>query len=191
MEWFWLDFIWFSDMPWYNVLVDKSIPELVTPHLTIYLDTPVDVCMKNIKARGRVSCSSFTQHPGTPSSKMTWILNSIKRKKITDKTSLNNENNERTKHYTWRSQKYLSFLPLSPLSLSHAKKSTSKFYFQEEEKGKNFTPALLESIESVYRNSFLPRQKLTHEVLELDWSTPGDEMDMDVVGTSRGLGKGS
>lgn len=37
---------------YYNDYRDNSICELLRPHITIYLDAPVDVCMKRIKARG-------------------------------------------------------------------------------------------------------------------------------------------
>jgi NADH dehydrogenase (ubiquinone) 1 alpha subcomplex subunit 10 len=91
-------------MPWYTDLVDNSLCALLRPHVTVYLDTPVDVCMKNTKAKGRV-----------------------------------------------------------------------------EEQGKNFSEAYLSAIEAGYKNVFLPRQRLTHEVMEIDWSVVGDEMDMDVI----------
>lgn len=91
-------------MPWYNDLVDNSVCNLLRPHVTVYLDAPVDVCMKNTKAKGR-----------------------------------------------------------------------------EEEKGKNFTESYLNAVESVYKDVFIPRQRLSHEVVEIDWAVVGDDMDMDVI----------
>lgn len=91
-------------LPWYDDVVDNSVCVMLKPHITVYLDTPVDVCMKNIKGRS-----------------------------------------------------------------------------VEAEKGQNFSEKYLSSIETVYRDVFLPKQRISGEVIEIDWAEVGDDMDLDVI----------
>jgi len=90
---------------YYDDLADNSHCVLWKPHLTIFLDTPVSVCMDNIKKRER-----------------------------------SNEQNAR-----------------------------------------NLSDKLLNTVETVYRESYLPKQRVHSEVVEIDWREVGDDMDMEVI----------
>lgn len=89
----------------YNEIRAATICELLPPHLTIYLDAPVDVCKQRIAKRN------------------------------------------------------------NPL----------------EKNSPNLTDAYLHAIEAAYKEKFLPRMRVTGEVLEIDWAEVASDLDMDVI----------
>lgn len=90
---------------YYDDLADNSHCVMWKPHVNIFLDTPVNVCMENIKKRARA-----------------------------------NEKNPR-----------------------------------------NLNEKFLNMVESIYRESYLPRSSINSEVVEIDWREVGDDMDMEVI----------
>jgi NADH dehydrogenase (ubiquinone) 1 alpha subcomplex subunit 10 len=92
-------------MKYYDDVASNSHCMLWKPHVHIYLDAPVNVCMDNIKKRAR-----------------------------------------------------------------------------ENEKGaRNLTDTYLNMIETVYKTSYLPKQRISGEVVEIDWREVGSDMDMEVI----------
>jgi len=92
-------------LKYYNMFVDNSICELHTPHLCIYLDTPVSIAMERWK-----------------------------------KTA-------------------------SPAEL--ASPAMSEEFFK--------------SVDSIYKNRFLPKMNEKSEVMEIDWTEVADDLDMDAI----------
>lgn len=89
---------------WYRDVVQHSICYVLKPHITLYLDAPVEVCMERAKAKGN-----------------------------------------------------------------------------EAEKGPNFTADYMRRIESNYKERYLPSIRNRQQVLEIDWTNIGDDLDMDVI----------
>lgn len=89
---------------WYQDVVTHSICYFLKPHITLYLDAPVDVCMERTKAKE-----------------------------------------------------------------------------QEAEKGPNFSAEYLQIIENLYKEHYLPSIRDRQQVLEIDWTKVGDDLDMDVI----------
>lgn len=89
----------------YDDLADNSSCVLWKPHVSIFLDTPVNVCMDNIKKRAR----------------------------------------------------------------------------ENEKTPRNLNDNFLNMLETIYRESYLPKQRISGEVVEIDWREVGDDMDMEVI----------